>query len=128
MITLRERLEEELRVTLARLRAIARLEEREPARPSLNGVFEETDRIQLDEVREMEAVTHARLTDRLNRLLAALRRIDTGEYGKCVECGGLIADARLRALPEVETCIACQEKIERRRPVPGEVELEREAA
>ncbi len=128
MTILRERLEEELRVTLERLGAIARLEEPGPARPSLNGVFEDTDRIQLNEVREMGAVARARVTARLNRLLSALRRMDAGEYGKCVECGGPIADARLRALPEVETCIACQEEIERGAPMPAEAELERQAA
>jgi DnaK suppressor protein len=48
--------------------------------------------------------------------------MDSGDYGTCVECGEPIKPARLMALPEVETCVACQEKIERfgRRTVAAE--------
>ena len=35
----------------------------------------------------------------LARIDEALRRLDTGEYGFCFECGGAIAEARLRVLP-----------------------------
>jgi RNA polymerase-binding transcription factor DksA len=30
-----------------------------------------------------------------------------------VECGEAIAPARLQALPEVQTCVRCQDRIER---------------
>jgi DnaK suppressor protein len=39
--------------------------------------------------------------------------MDDGSYGTCVECGKSIASARLKAIPEVATCVLCQEKIER---------------
>ena len=38
---------------------------------------------------------------------AALSRIEAGNYGWCVACGSPIAEARLRAEPEADRCIAC---------------------
>ena len=51
----------------------------------------------------------------------ALRRLATGEYGLCMECGHHIALARLRALPFAVRCLSCQERLERkkRRPCGG---------
>lgn len=41
------------------------------------------------------------------RLLAALRRIDEGEFGYCVDCGAEIAVKRLELDPAVFKCISC---------------------
>lgn len=38
---------------------------------------------------------------------AALTRLGTGEHGRCQRCGGVIAPARLSALPWTDLCIAC---------------------
>lgn len=46
----------------------------------------------------------------------ALKRVEEGSYGKCQECGGGIEKARLKALPFVENCIACQSEMEKNRP------------
>ena len=46
---------------------------------------------------------------------AALNRLATGEYGRCLDCGGAIAMARLRALPFAVRCLACQERVEQKR-------------
>lgn len=46
----------------------------------------------------------------------ALRRLDDGKYGACEECSCIIEPARLRALPFVRLCIACQSARERTRP------------
>ncbi|MCA1748459.1 MAG: TraR/DksA family transcriptional regulator [Parasphingopyxis sp.] len=40
----------------------------------------------------------------------ALARIEEGEYGVCVRCGGEIAEKRLEARPEAALCIACASK------------------
>jgi RNA polymerase-binding transcription factor len=40
---------------------------------------------------------------------AALARIDSQEYGVCLDCGNAIAGARLDAIPWALRCIACQE-------------------
>ena len=43
----------------------------------------------------------------LSLISGALRRIEADEFGECTECGELIADQRLEALPFAETCIDC---------------------
>ncbi len=45
----------------------------------------------------------------------ALRRIDEGTYGKCLECGREIAPERLAAMPAARLCIDCQSKVKARR-------------
>ncbi|MCT9931229.1 TraR/DksA family transcriptional regulator [Planotetraspora sp. A-T 1434] len=48
-------------------------------------------------------------------VLAALRRLDDGGYGRCVDCGRPVPEGRLEARPEAARCVQCQSKIERRR-------------
>ena len=43
----------------------------------------------------------------------AIRRIDEGSYGKCDICGNNISKQRLKAMPQAENCIECQEKEEK---------------
>ncbi len=38
----------------------------------------------------------------------ALRRIERGEYGKCIACGKQISIDRLKAVPHARLCIACK--------------------
>jgi DnaK suppressor protein len=44
---------------------------------------------------------------------AALDRIADGTYGRCVRCGAAIVAGRLEVLPHAETCIDCQNDVER---------------
>lgn len=44
----------------------------------------------------------------LRAIDAALARLEEGTYGLCTRCGGDIGEARLRANPAAERCIACQ--------------------
>jgi DnaK suppressor protein len=44
----------------------------------------------------------------LKKISTALRRIDEGDYGDCTECGGEIAEPRLRALPFAVRCRDCE--------------------
>jgi len=46
----------------------------------------------------------------------ALRRILTGSYGVCVQCGAAIAEKRLQAYPTAKRCLECQLAYERSRP------------
>jgi len=48
----------------------------------------------------------------LNKLSSALKRIDEEIFGTCIECGCSIPEVRLKAIPYVETCLKCQEKLE----------------
>lgn len=43
----------------------------------------------------------------LSLVEGALKRIDSGKYGQCSECGELIAEARLKAVPHAINCINC---------------------
>lgn len=67
---------------------------------------------QVSTERELEFALDARESDELSMVDAALRRIEAGSYGQCVDCGAEIPAARLRAAPEAARCIACQEKAE----------------
>ena len=41
------------------------------------------------------------------KISAALRRMDSGEYGLCVQCGEAIDAGRLQAYPYADECIDC---------------------
>jgi DnaK suppressor protein len=77
---------------------------------------DEVDVSQVNEVREMTFATRSLLAERTNRLAEALERLRDGSYGTCQECGEAIAPARLKAMPEVTTCVRCQDRLERMSP------------
>jgi len=54
-------------------------------------------------------------TDRviLNQIEAALKRIDTDDYGVCANCQEELQQKRLEAVPWAKHCIGCQEKAEK---------------
>ena len=43
----------------------------------------------------------------LEEIDAALKRIQEGRYGTCLNCGGPMGLQRLRAIPEARYCLAC---------------------
>ena len=47
----------------------------------------------------------------LREISDALRRIDTGHYGVCLECEEEISPKRLEAVPWARYCVTCQEEI-----------------
>jgi DnaK suppressor protein len=44
---------------------------------------------------------------------AALGRLESGGIGICISCGRDIPEERLLATPTVQTCVPCQERIEK---------------
>ncbi len=53
----------------------------------------------------------ASLSSRTVQLIeSALSRLERGTYGRCSDCNGEIAWARLRAVPFAEACRDCQER------------------
>lgn len=50
----------------------------------------------------------------LEEIERALARLDAGTYGWCTTCGRSIGSARLAALPQVDQCIECQTRRERK--------------
>ncbi|MBI4609771.1 MAG: TraR/DksA family transcriptional regulator [Candidatus Rokubacteria bacterium] len=71
------------------------------------------DGIQINEDREISLATRSLLVERANKLAEAIERLRRGVYGRCEECDEPIAPARLKAMPEVTTCVRCQDRIER---------------
>lgn len=55
----------------------------------------------------MARATQARRSQSRARILAALRRIEEGEFGYCSECGEEIAGKRLELDPATPTCVNC---------------------
>jgi DnaK suppressor protein len=113
---IQERLEEELQGVVTRLRRMdgAVALEDMPGVIGDNSPFaDEVDEIQASEGREIGFATRTLLVERVHRLRNALEHLREGDYGTCVECGERISAARLRAMPEVETCVRCQDRIER---------------
>ena len=51
------------------------------------------------------------------KISAALRRMDAGDFGVCVECGSDISPGRIEAYPYAEECIDCARLDERRSAV-----------
>jgi len=100
-------LEAELAAIGERLQAEARV----PSASLAGGDF--LDLAQGLEQQELARLSASRLSERAKRLQIALSRVSEGEYGICVECGASIASARLGAIPDVTTCVACQERLER---------------
>ena len=48
----------------------------------------------------------------LRQINDAIERIDIGHFGFCSECGAAIGAERLAALPYIDTCIVCAQRME----------------
>jgi DnaK suppressor protein len=72
-------------------------------------VSDQGETSELDAQDELEFALIQMKAETLNRIDAALRRLDEGTYGHCVECGDEIGEARLRALPFAVRCKDCEE-------------------
>ena len=75
-------------------------------------VLEDAERSELDLQDDIGFALIQLKTEMLNQIDAALRRLDEGHYGDCFECGGEIAEARLRALPFAVRCRDCEQSRE----------------
>ena len=116
MDEVRDRIEKELGSVMDRLRQLggpAGLEAVPGARGDHSPFSDPTEEVQVQGEREVSFATRSLLVERANRLAEALDRLREGEYGTCEECGEPIAPARLKAMPEVTTCVRCQDKLER---------------
>jgi RNA polymerase-binding transcription factor len=112
---LRARLQAELDVAVEKLRELGISTEaaERPARVGAGSPLDEGDQAQASEREDINVALRQRLADRITRLTSARQRLDEGTYGRCSVCEGPIEPARLVALPEAETCVPCQEQLER---------------
>ena len=65
---------------------------------------------------EMAYLFKSRGQDELKIINEALKKIETGKYGICGECGDKIAKKRLAAMPYSIFCVECQEEMEQKGP------------
>lgn len=108
---LKQRLEakrEELNARLERITA--------NVRRSLDSDSEERAK-QLDDSEVVDALGNE-AREELRKISAALRRMDSGEYGLCTECGEQIDEKRIAAHPYASQCIDCAEMNEEIRARP----------
>ena len=109
MTAARERLEEELRRTTARLAAL---------RGDYRGFVDASRDTNADDEHDPEGATIAfereqvgalvrRAEERLGEVADALARLEEGTYGRCSRCGRPIAPERLEVRPTATTCVAC---------------------
>lgn len=49
----------------------------------------------------------------LGQVEDALRRLEEGHFGECVECGRPIESRRLQAVPWASHCIVCEQRAQR---------------
>jgi DnaK suppressor protein len=73
------------------------------------GGLDETEHAEADYQEHIEVALIQMKSETLQRVREALLRLDAGEYGDCADCGGEIAEQRLRALPFAVRCRACEE-------------------
>jgi RNA polymerase-binding transcription factor DksA len=113
---IRQRLDQDLQSAVARLHQLhlpLPVQELPEAIGDDPPFADEVDGIQVNESREIGFATRELLLERVNRLSSALERISEGDYGACGACGGPISAARLNAMPEAQTCLRCQDGLER---------------
>jgi DnaK suppressor protein len=72
-------------------------------------VLDQGESSEVDIQEDIEFALIQMKSETLNKIDAALRRLDEGTYGDCFECGEEIAQARLRALPFAVRCKDCEE-------------------
>ena len=69
------------------------------------------DFLAADAAAEMDVAMVIRESQELQDIDAALARIGNGSYGNCIDCGGEIGRARLKADPRAKRCLACQSRV-----------------
>lgn len=95
---------EVLRGRLAEVQAdIARLEEATTQKlsPNFSEQASDLEALATNESREVQQIHEA------EQIMAALARIEHGDYGVCANCGADIAPGRLLAQPTATRCINC---------------------
>jgi DnaK suppressor protein len=71
-------------------------------------------RVDAMQQQRMVAANRQAAQQRRRQVEAALGRIDSDEYGECLDCGEDIEPGRLEVQPEAPLCLECQSQRERR--------------
>lgn len=70
------------------------------------------DRAQAEQATRINGALSAAAINKRMTVRRAIRRIDAGEYGRCLGCEAEIAPARLEAIPWAALCVDCQQEWE----------------
>jgi DnaK suppressor protein len=70
---------------------------------------DQMDQIQYASERDLAIRNVDRESTLLQQVKAALRRIEDGGFGTCIECASAIGPKRLAAVPWAPRCIQCQD-------------------
>lgn len=73
------------------------------------GVVDAAETSESDIQDDIELALIQMKSETLHKIEEALGRLENGTYGYCFECGGEIAERRLRALPFAVRCRSCEE-------------------
>lgn len=87
----------------------------------LQSEWQERDSPAERNLREVEWNQYSALQHELSEIEAAKKRLENGKYGMCEDCAGPIPEKRLKLLPAVRRCIACQAENEKRDGIPMNV-------
>ncbi len=109
----REKLEARRRELLEEIRTELHRTEEESYVELAGRVHDEGEEAVADLLADMNLDFIARQIEELREVEDALGRIERGEYGVCIDCGGEIERERLDAQPTALRCIECQAAWER---------------
>ena len=88
---------------------------------AVNSSAEMLDQIQHALERDMAIGNLERDSERLREVRAALRRIELGTFGTCLDCQEEISLKRLAAVPWTALCLLCREAADGSRKLPQEM-------
>lgn len=74
----------------------------------LNDAHDLGDEAQADLEASINITNMSRHLSEIRECMDAIKRLDNGEYGVCVECGEAIELNRLKANPVASRCLSCQ--------------------
>jgi DnaK suppressor protein len=106
---LKHMLEERRREILGEVQGRMRDVRAEGAAAPERGVVDSAETSEADIQDDIEFALIQMKSETLHKIEEALGRLENGTYGYCFECGGEIAERRLRALPFAVRCRDCEE-------------------
>jgi DnaK suppressor protein len=111
-VDLRKILEDRRREILSEVQGKIRDVRTEGTTAKLNEVFDAGESSEADIQEDIEFALIQMKAETLQKINAALLRLEEGAYGYCYECGDDIAEQRLRALPFAVRCKDCEQERE----------------
>ena len=96
---------------LARLRSIVTATETQSEHAGLGNHMADDATDLFEQEKNVTLLHHTE--HRLEKVNAALHRVEQGTYGRCENCGEAIDHARLESLPSAELCLRCKARQER---------------